>query len=46
MATDRATRARMGAAARAHVLTRFTTARVAADFMTCYDRLLGPAGTG
>jgi glycosyltransferase involved in cell wall biosynthesis len=37
-------RARMGAAARAHVLARFTTARVADDFMRLYDVVLAPDG--
>jgi glycosyltransferase involved in cell wall biosynthesis len=46
VATDGATRARMGAEARAHVLERFTTARVAADFMQRYDALMAAAPPG
>jgi len=46
VATDPATRARMGAAARAHVLERFTTARVAADFMRQYDALMAVGRPG
>jgi glycosyltransferase involved in cell wall biosynthesis len=42
--TSAEARARMGAAARAHVLSRFTTARVADDFMRRYDRLLASGG--
>jgi glycosyltransferase involved in cell wall biosynthesis len=42
--TSAADRARMGAAARAHVLARFTTARVADDFMRLYDVVLAPDG--
>ncbi|HLK92310.1 MAG TPA: glycosyltransferase [Polyangia bacterium] len=42
--TSPETRARMGASARAHVLSRFTTARVADDFMRRYDAVLGSGG--
>jgi glycosyltransferase involved in cell wall biosynthesis len=42
--TSATARARMGTAARAHVLSHFTTARVANDFMQRYDAVLASAG--
>ena len=42
VATTAAARARMGEAARAHVVERFTIDRVARDFMARYEALLQP----
>jgi glycosyltransferase involved in cell wall biosynthesis len=44
--TTAAARAQMGAAARAHVVERFTIDRVARDFMARYDALLAPGRPG
>jgi glycosyltransferase involved in cell wall biosynthesis len=44
--TTAAARAQMGAAARAHVVERFTIDRVARDFMARYDALLAQGSPG